>query len=101
MTSCRHALSEPHVPTDDRLLADGDAPQDRGTSVDHHIILQDRMARLSFNQIAVLPFCEPLGAKSHGLIETDTPSNDAGFPDDDTGPVIDKDCLLYTSDAAD
>src|SRR5262245_27695045 len=90
MTSCRHALSQPYLPTNDGCLAGGNAPQDRGTRITHPVILHDRMARLPLDQDAVLAFCEPLGAKSHRLIETDTLSNDAGFTDDDTGPVIDK-----------
>src|SRR5262245_3845143 len=48
------------------------------------------MTRFSLDQGAMLVSGKPLGAKGDGLIEPDALSNDAGFTDDHTGPMIDK-----------
>ena len=43
----RHAVGEPNVTTNHRVVADGDAAQQRGVGINRDIIFQNRVARMS------------------------------------------------------
>ena len=61
----RHAVREPDVATDDRPRPDPDPPQDRRPPVDHHVVLDDRMAGDALDQLPVLVHGEAARAERH------------------------------------
>ncbi len=44
-----HAVSQPDIAADDGPFADGNAAQNRGPRIDHHVIFDDGMARGAFD----------------------------------------------------
>ena len=86
----RHAAGQPHVAADGRALADGDAPEDRRPGINHHVVLDDRMARMAFLQLPVFVRREALGAQGHGLVDAHPLADDRGFADHHTGPMVDE-----------
>src|SRR5690606_14780933 len=88
-----HAARQPHVAADGRALTDGDAPQDGGPGVNHHVVLDDRVARQAFFQLAVFARRETLGAQGHHLVEPYAVADDGGFADDHARAMVDEEAL--------
>ncbi len=88
-----YAVGQPDVAADDRAVAQGDATEDGGAGIDHHVVLNDGMARLALFQLAVFTDGEALGAQRDGLVEADPIADDGSFADDNAGAVIDEKTL--------
>src|SRR5512133_2001079 len=59
----RHAVRQPDVPAHRGALADGDAAQDRGPRVHHHVVLDDGMTGDALDRVPVLVEREALRAE--------------------------------------
>lgn len=90
VATCRYAAGQPYVATNGRTLTNGDTPQNRRSRINHHIILNDRMAWMAFLQLARLIRREPLGTQRHRLINPHTLADNRGFTNHHTRTVIDK-----------
>ena len=64
-------LREPDVAADRRAAADGDAAEHRRAGIDHHVVLDDRVARAALVQLTVRVGREALGAERDGLVQPD------------------------------
>ena len=71
-------------------LADGDAAQNGRAGVDHHVVLDDRMARMALLQRAVGIRREALGAQRDGLVDAHALADDGGLADHHAGAVVDE-----------
>lgn len=84
---------EPDVTADDGALTDGDAPEDGRAGVDNDVVFDNGVAGDAFNEDAFFVFGEAFCTEGNALIEADVVSDDAGFTDDGTGTVVDKEVL--------
>jgi hypothetical protein len=69
-------------------LTDGDPSKNRRPGVNHHIILNNRMAWMALLQLPVLVRREALGTQCHGLINPHPLADDRRLADHHTRPVI-------------
>jgi len=74
-------VGQPHIAGDDRALADGDPAQNGRAGIDHHVVLDDRMARVVLHQGAVLVDLEPLGPQGDRLVEPHAAADDRRLAD--------------------
>ena len=86
----RYAAGQPYIATNGRTLTNGDTPQNRRARINHHIILNDRMAWMAFLQLPRLIRRKALGTQGHSLIDPHTFADDCGFSYHHTRAVIDK-----------
>ena len=84
----RDGAGEPDVAADDRVPADGDAPEDGGVGVHRHAVFQDgvagNLARHALRVVGEVPRtqCNP-------LIQGHMRADDGRLSDDDAGAVVD------------
>ena len=90
MTSGRNSTGNPDVSTYDRVGADVDAAQDRGSCINGDTVTDDRVTRNAFDNLPVLGFWEGAGTQCDTLVNFHIVANDAGSAYDNTCAVIDK-----------
>ena len=83
-----YAARQPDIAADHRSATDGDAAQNGRAGVDHYIIFDDGMTRMTFDQGAVFVDGETLGAQSHRLIEPHALADEGGFTNHHAGAVV-------------
>jgi hypothetical protein len=86
-------VRQPDVAADRRAAADGDAAEDGRPGVDHHVVLDDRMAWRALLQGSVGIDAEAFGAEGDRLVEAHPIADDRGFADDHAGTVIDEEAV--------
>src|SRR5450830_1507531 len=84
------ALRQPHVAANGGTGADGNAAQNRGAGVDHHVVFDQRMARHAFNQYSLLVRREALGAQRDVLVQAHALADDGGLADHHAGAMVDE-----------
>ena len=88
----RYAVRQPDVASDGRVMADGNAPQDRGVRIDRHVVLDNRVAR-DVQHIPLFVVLKALGTERHTLIERHMTADDGGLANHDTRTVVDGEIL--------
>ena len=89
-------MGHPDVASDDGMVANGDAPEDRGIGVDGDVVFDDWVAR-HIEDVALLVILETLGTEGDTLIERDVGTNDTGLANDDTRTMVDGEVFAYLS----
>ncbi len=92
----RYIVGHPDVASDDRMVSNGDASQDRSIGIDSDMILYDGMAG-NVQHIAVLVVSEALRTQCHTLIERDVIADDCCLADDYACTVVNSEILAYLS----
>src|SRR4029078_3609485 len=77
----RHTARQPDIAADHRAAAYSDASKDRCPGVDHNIIFDDRMARLTFDEGTSFIDGKAFCPERHGLIEPHAVPHNGGFRD--------------------
>lgn len=90
MTIWRYAVCEPYVAANRRSFTDGDAPEHGGACINHHVIFNDGMPRLTFGKAAVVVGDKTFGTERDRLIDAHAFADDGGFANHDAGAMIDK-----------
>ena len=85
-----HVLRDPDIAADDRAAADGDAAQNGGAGIDHHVVLHDGVARPAFLQMALGIARKALGAQRDGLINAHIAADNRRLANHHARAVIDK-----------
>ena len=86
------AVREPDVTTDDRVMTNGDATQDRGIGIDGDIVFDDRVAR-HIEHIALFVVLKALSAQGDTLIEGHMIAYDGCLANHHTRTVVDGEIL--------
>ena len=73
-----HVASHPHVGANHAMIAHGDAPQDGGIGIDHHIVADDGVAGDALDRVALVVEREASSSERHALIEFHVVADDAG-----------------------
>src|SRR5271156_6166014 len=71
----RDVARDPDIAADSRSAPNNYATQNGRAGVDHHVVFNDRMARVALDQRAVLADRKTLGAQRHGLIQAHPPAD--------------------------
>ena len=90
----RHAVVNPHVAANHRIVADGDAPQNRCVGVDYHVVLNDGVAG-QVEQLALGVVLEIFCSQRHSLIKRHMVAYDTGGTDDYTRAMVDGKIFAY------
>src|SRR5690554_8148401 len=84
----RHTASQPDITANHRAPADGNASENSGARVDHHIVFDNRMSGLASGQSAGLVFIEAHRTASHVLVDARPATQNVGFADHPAGAVV-------------
>ena len=84
-------MHQPDVSADDAIVPDGNIPaKDGRPGIDHNVILNIGVPLDSLHRVALLIHFKALGPQRYALLQLDAVADDAGFPNDDARPVVDK-----------